>query len=76
MKALFWVKDYVGNREFVARRDFDPARRSDGRRAVLTFLDGETLWGVVTEDDPSSPGFFFVPSDDRDNNIRIFIIRT
>ena len=76
MKALFWVKDYVGNREFVARRDFDPAGRGEGRRAVLTFLDGETIWGSVTEDDPSSPGFFFVPSDDRDNNIRIFIIRT
>jgi uncharacterized protein DUF6982 len=76
MKALFWVKDYLGNREFVARRDFDPGGRGEGRRAVLTFLDGETIWGAVTEDDPSSPGFFFVPSDDRDNNIRIFIIRT
>jgi hypothetical protein len=75
MKALFWVKDYVGNREFVARRDFDPARTAEGRRAVLTFLDGETIWGTVTEDDPSSSGFYFTPADDRDNNIRIFIVR-
>src|SRR5262249_23025243 len=76
MKALFWVKDYVGNREFVARRDFDPAGRAEGRRAVLTFLDGETIWGSVTEDDPSSPGFFFIPSDDRDNNVPLFLVRT
>lgn len=76
MKAMFWVKDYLGNRDFVARRDFDPARPVQGRRAVLTFADGETIWGAVTEDDAAAPGFFFVPSDDADNNIRIFVIRT
>jgi hypothetical protein len=75
MKALFWVKDYLGNREFVARRDFDPGRAETGRRAILTFADGETIWGVVTEDDPSVPGFFFVPSEERDNNMKIFVVR-
>jgi hypothetical protein len=76
MKAMFWVKDYLGNRDFVARRDFDPAKPPLGRRAVLTFVDGETIWGAVTDDDAGAPGFFFVPSDDRDNNIKIFIVRT
>jgi hypothetical protein len=76
MKAMFWVKDYLGNRDFIARRDFDPAKEPPGRRAVLTFQDGETIWGSVTEDDTTDPGFFFVPSDDRDNNIKIFIVRT
>jgi len=76
MKAMFWVKDYVGNREFVGRRDFDASSKSEGRRAVLTFHDGETIWGTVTEDDPSAAGFFFIPADDRDNNIKIFIVRT
>lgn len=76
MKAMFWVKDYLGNRDFVARKDFDPAAPSPGRRAVLTFADGETMLGSVTEDDAESPGFFFVPADGRDNNIKIFVIRT
>ncbi|HZN53841.1 MAG TPA: hypothetical protein VFB67_00840, partial [Candidatus Polarisedimenticolaceae bacterium] len=76
MKAMFWVKDYLGNREFVARRDFDPGKTVTGRRAILTFMDGESIWGAVTEDDPAVPGFFFVPSDDRDNNIKIFVVRT
>ncbi len=76
MKAMFWVKDYLGNREFVARRQFDPGRPLEGRRAILTFADGETIWGTVTEDDPSAPGFFFVPSDERDNNMKIFVVRT
>jgi hypothetical protein len=75
MKAIFWVKDYLGNRDFVARRDFDPGRTIEGKRAILTFADGETMWGAVTEDDPSVPGFFFVPSDERDNNLKIFVIR-
>ena len=75
MKAMFWVKDYLGNREFVARRDFHPGRVAEGRRAILTFADGETIWGTVTEDDPSVPGFFFVPSDERDNNTKIFVVR-
>ena len=75
MKAMFWVKDYLGNREFVARREFDPKRTSEGRQAILTFADGETMWGAVTEDDPSLPGFYFVPSDERDNNVKIFVVR-
>jgi len=75
MKAMFWVKDYLGNRDFVARRDFDPGRAAEGRRAILTFADGETIWGTVTEDDPLGPGFFFVPSDERDNNMKIFVVR-
>jgi len=75
MKAMFWVKDYLGNRDFVARRDFDSGRAAAGRRAILTFADGETIWGTVTEDDPSGPGFFFVPSDERDNNMKIFVVR-
>jgi hypothetical protein len=76
MKAMFWVKDYLGNRDFVARRDFDPAVSQVGRRAIVTFEDGESLWGAVTEDEAAAPGFFFVPSDERDNNIKIFVIRT
>lgn len=76
MKAMFWVKDYIGNRDFVARRDFDPARKPPGKRATVTFEDGETILGAVVEDDPSAPGFFFVPADERDNNIKIFVVRT
>jgi len=76
MKAMFWVKDYLGNRDFVARRDFDPMKKAPGKQAILTFQDGETMWGTVTEDENGAPGFFFVPSDDADNNIKIFVVRS
>ena len=75
MKAMFWVKDYLGNRDFVARRDFNLKKLPEGRRAILTFVDGESMWGVVTEDDPAVPGFFFIPSDEQDNNVKVFVIR-
>ncbi len=75
MKALFYVKDYVGNRDFVARRQFDEARKS-GRRAILAFTDGETLWGTLGDGEESAAGFFFFPVDEQDNNIRIFVMRS
>ncbi len=77
MKALFYVQDYVGNRDFVARRQFADAHSAD-RRAVVRFKDGEEIWGVLGEggEDEDSPGFFFFPVDKEDNNIRIYVIRS
>lgn len=74
MKALFWVKDYLGNREFVARQQF-AAHHATKRKAILTFEDGETLWGTV-EGEEVGNGLFVVPADERDNNIRIFVPRS
>ena len=75
MKAVFYVKDYVGNRDFVARRQWDLARRA-GRKAILAFTDGEQVWGTVGEEGEGDRGFFFFPVDEDDNNIRIFVIRS
>jgi hypothetical protein len=77
LKALFYVKDYIGNRDFVAQKSFDETGR-EGRRAVVTFADGEEIWGTLAEgaDNDDGPGFFFIPSDKEDNNIRIFVVRS
>jgi hypothetical protein len=76
MKALFYVKDYIGNRDFVARRQFDEAHRA-ARKAIVTFDDGEEIWGVLGEGaDDEGTGFFLFPVDKEDNNIRIFVIRS
>lgn len=76
MKALFYVKDFIGNRDFVARKQFDEAQRAD-RKAILTFKDGEQLWGTLGEGaDREGGGFVFFPVDQEDNNIRIFVIRS
>lgn len=76
LKALFYVKDYVGNRDFVARRQFDEAQRAQ-RKAIVSFHDGEEIWGILGEGaDEDGTGFYFFPADKRDNNIRIFVIRS
>jgi hypothetical protein len=73
LKALFWVKDYLGNRNFMARRRFDEDR--PGRRAVVAFQDGEEIWGTLEGSEEGS-GFFLIPADRDDNNIRIFVVRS
>ena len=49
MKALFWVRDYMGNRHFVARRDFAEVEKVE-RKAIVTFEDGEEIWGTLDSD--------------------------
>jgi hypothetical protein len=73
MKALFYVKDYIGNRDYNTRKAFESARK-EGRRAIVTFDDGETIWGTIPSYDPNGMGFDFYPSDPDDNNIRIFVV--
>ena len=75
MKALFWVKDYIGNRQFVARQSFDQADQP-GKRTVVTFQDGEEIWGTLTGEADGKLGFFLIPADAEDNNIRIFVVRS
>ena len=74
MKALFYVKDYAGDRHFVAQRRFDT--RASGRQVVLTFSDGEEIWGTVDGETDGGAGFFFLPADPQDNNVRIFVVRS
>jgi hypothetical protein len=76
MKALFYVKDYLGNRDFVARQQFDEAREA-GKKAIVRFKDGEEIWGYLGEGaQAEDTGFFFFPADAEDNNLRIFVIRS
>lgn len=75
LKALFYVRDYLGNRDFVTRRDFEEAQRT-GRRVIVKFHDGEEIWGTVTEIAEQAPGFFLHPVDSRDNNIKVFVVRS
>jgi hypothetical protein len=75
MKALFWVKDYLGNRQFVARRDFAEVDGT-GRRAIIVFEDGEEVWGTLEGETHDGTGFFLRPADSQDNNVRIFVSRS
>jgi hypothetical protein len=75
MKALFWVRDYLGNRQFVARRVFGESA-AERKKAIVTFADGEEIWGTLDGSAGNDRGFFLVPVDQRDNNVRIFVVRS
>jgi hypothetical protein len=73
LKALFYVRDYGS-----MRRQVDRARRfgsePQGQKTIVEFRDGEKLWGYTEEYTPNGRGFFFIPADPNENNVRIFIV--
>ncbi|UCF66698.1 MAG: hypothetical protein JSV80_13035 [Acidobacteriota bacterium] len=74
LKALFYVKDYLGNREYDPPPGFGTAP-SRGRRCVVTFIDGEVIFGTSPDYVQGATGFTLFPSDTADNNVRIFVCR-
>jgi hypothetical protein len=74
LKAVFFVKDLVGNAQYDERKEFDPTSRLPGRKLRVTFSDGEVLVGVTQGYQPGRPGFFLVPADSGSNNERCFIV--
>ena len=75
MKALFFVKNWIGNREYMRVQEFDK-EAGYGKKAVVTFHDGEQMWGSYQGYDEKRRGFFFFPTDPDDNNIRIYVVKS
>jgi hypothetical protein len=76
LKALFYVRDYGAMRRQADRaKRFGPAA-PHGQKIVVEFKDGEKLWGVAEGYSAMSRGFFFVPADPTENNMRIFIVNS
>ncbi len=74
LKALFYVKDYFGNRDYKAPLGFGSSA-SRGRRCVVTFHDGEVIFGTTPDHVEGSTGFTLFPSDPEDNNLRLFVVQ-
>jgi hypothetical protein len=73
LKAVFFVKDYSGSKERVDVAGFADAR-GFGRKAEVTFADGEVVSGFTTGYNPAALGFFLIPADAGGNNNRIFVV--
>lgn len=74
VKALFFVKDFVGNPQRTKAQGFPADKPVVGRKIRVVFQDGETLVGTTQGYDPSRPGFFVIPADAASNNERCFVI--
>jgi hypothetical protein len=74
LKAIFFVKDFVGSPSHPDLNQFDPSKPVIGRKIRVLFKDGETLIGTTQGYQKDRPGFFVVPADPRSNNERCFVI--
>ena len=74
LKAIFFVKDFVGNYLYNERKEYIQEEKPSGRKIEVTFKDGEVLVGSTLGYDPSRPGFFIFPADPKCNNIRVFAV--
>ena len=70
LKAVFFVREFEGDRSRVDRYEFDNPRH--GRRVEVTFEDGEVLRGTTLAYRDGS-GFFVQPADSGSNNMRVFV---
>lgn len=76
LKALFFVRDMVGN---PTRRDLrgflgSPVETRQGKKLAVLFKDGELLCGYSLAFSPDRDGFFMFPSDAESNNLRIYVL--
>jgi hypothetical protein len=76
LKAVFFVKDYKGDKNYKKVRSFDgsPEGIPTERKIVIIFKDGENFYGTTHSYDPERKGFFVYPIDPKDNNDRVFIV--
>ncbi len=72
LKAIFFARDFVGNSEYTESQEL--TTQNQGRKAEVTFRDGEKLAGTTDAYNPQKVGFFLVPADPRSNNLRVFVI--
>jgi hypothetical protein len=74
LKAVFFVRDFVGDPQYAERQVFAEGERPLGRKVEVVFIDGEVLTGYTLGYDQQRPGFFLFPADARSNNLRIFVV--
>lgn len=72
LKAIFFAKDSGADREYPESQTL--SSQNQGRKAEVTFRDGEKLVGTTDACHPQKVGFFLVPADPRSNNLRVFVI--
>jgi hypothetical protein len=74
LKAVFFVKDFTGDRQYNDNKTIDPNKPVIGRKIKVVFKDGEVIVGTTQGYQPGRPGFFIFSSDPKSNSDRCFVI--
>ena len=75
IKALFFVRKFSGDREYNEVKFFKNQPRIDGLWVRLTFIDSETVEGIVSNSSRFllEDGFYMTPGDPKSNNRLIYV---
>ena len=74
LKAIFVVRDFMGNSRYSEQKKFMEGDKISGKRVEIAFTDGEVMVGSTLGYDRNRPGFFIFPADPKSNNIRVFAV--
>jgi hypothetical protein len=74
LKAVFFVKDFIGNKDH--KDTYKDKIAAEGRKISVHFFDGETVLGYTLAYASDRQGFFMVPADLQSNNERIFVVKS
>jgi hypothetical protein len=78
LKAVFFVKDFTGDKNYKKVRTFDVELKitPSQRKLIVIFKDGENLYGTSHDYGRYKVGFFVYPIDPKDNSDRIFVVHS
>jgi len=78
LKAVFFVKDFIGDKNYKKVRTFnvDLKITPSQRKLIVNFKDGEHLYGTSHNYGRYKVGFFMYPVDPKDNSERIFVVHS
>jgi hypothetical protein len=74
LKAVFFVKDFLGNPKYKEAKRVTDGNKPQGRLLEVTCKDGEVIVGTTTGYDPKRSGFFIFPIDTQWNNVKAYIV--
>jgi hypothetical protein len=74
LKAVFFVKDFEGNKSH--QKSYADNVAGGGKKVKVNFKDGETIVGYTLGYSPDRQGFFVTPADLHGNNERIFVVKS
>jgi hypothetical protein len=76
LKAIFFVKTFEGDKDYVEKKRFDEVDNPDlrGMKVKAEFSDGEIIRGTSLGYSRERKGFFIVPVDPQCNNERIYVL--
>lgn len=74
LKAVFFVRDFLGNTKHKERKRVAEGDRPQGRFIEVTCKDNEVIVGSTAGYDPKRQGFFVFFFDPMANNIKAYIV--